>query len=399
MVRTLTENQINKLKYVLASKSLFDYCKIRDSESFYDEETAPYLQEICDAIQDFENDDNELLIINMPPRHGKSRTATNSASWLLGRNPHYKIMTGTYNTTLSTKFSKQVRNIIMQQSRKGKICFNDIFPLVKMKYGSASASMWGLDGNDEDNYLATAPNASSTGIGCDFLIIDDVIKTAYEANHSEYLEQIWTDWFKNTLYSRLEGKRKILVFMTRWSTKDLCGRLIEMFEEQGRKYRLISKKAYNPETGKMLNPNILTKRDYDLLIQTIGEDIVKANYEQEPIDIKGRLYTHFNEYDPADIQSIDNPDGKIIFKEIRCRADTADQGDDYLSMIIYGVTRDNRAYVLDIYYTQAPMEETEIEAAKRLFEYNPNWFRPESNNGRKRLGQKRNEKLQKYGWK
>ena len=69
MVRTLTENQINKIKMVLASKSLFDYCKIVDSEEFYNEEKAPYLKEICDAIQEFENDDNEALIICMPPRH------------------------------------------------------------------------------------------------------------------------------------------------------------------------------------------------------------------------------------------------------------------------------------------------------------------------------------------
>ena len=103
---TLTKEIQKEASCVLASLSLFDYCKIRDSATFYDEEQAPYLKEICDAIQEFENDDNELLIINMPPRHGKSRTATNAASCLLGRNPKYKIMTGTYNTILSTKFSK-----------------------------------------------------------------------------------------------------------------------------------------------------------------------------------------------------------------------------------------------------------------------------------------------------
>lgn len=159
--------QVNKAtekraKCQLASISLFDYCKIRDSEEFYNEENAPYLLEVCEGIEEFENDDNELLIVNMPPRHGKSRTATNSASWLLGRNSKYKIMTATYNTILSTKFSKQVRNIIMEQPRKNRICFSEIFPDVRIKYGSAGAGMWGLEGNDEDNYLATAPNSSST---------------------------------------------------------------------------------------------------------------------------------------------------------------------------------------------------------------------------------------------
>jgi len=242
--------------------------------------------------------------------------------------------------------------------------------------------MWGLDGNEEENYLATSPNGSATGIGCDFLIIDDVIKKKLEAYNIKYLNSIFEDWFTDTLYSRLEGKRKVLIFMTRWATKDLCGRLIQMLTEQGRKFRIISKKAYNPETDTMLNPNILNKFQYELLKQTIGPEIVLANYDQEPVDIKGKLYSSFQTYNRNNIKSKDNPDGTIVFKEVRAIADTADEGEDYLCMITYGVTHDNKAYVLDIYYTQDPMEITEKEAAKRLIQYQPNRFRPESNNGR-----------------
>ena len=65
----LTQSRVNKLKMVLASKDLFSYCQIVDDENFYNEETAPYLKEICDGIQEFENDDNEVLMIWMPPRH------------------------------------------------------------------------------------------------------------------------------------------------------------------------------------------------------------------------------------------------------------------------------------------------------------------------------------------
>lgn len=169
--------------------------------------------------------------------------------------------------------------------------------------------------------------------------------------------------------------------MTRWATGDMAGRLIKLFNEQKRKYRLISKKAYNKKEDKMLNPSILNRHQYELLVQTIGEDIVAANYNQEPIDIKGKLYKNFLTYNPADIKTIDNPEGKIVFKDIRARADVADQGDDYLSMVIYGVTADKKAYILDIYYTQDGGEITEVEAAKRLLKYNPYVFRPESNNG------------------
>ena len=370
-----------KAKCVLASLSLFDYCKIVDSDVFYDEEKAPYLKEMCDAIQEFENDDNEALIINMPPRHGKTRTVNNSVAWLLGRNPKYKIMEGAYNTELSRRSSKRVRNSIAMRPTQGRIVFNQVFPDVAIKDGSGSVDNWGLTGNDEENYLATAPNGSSTGIGADFLVLDDTIKRKYEAYHKEYLRVLFEDWFCDTLYSRLEGKRKIIIVMTRWATGDMAGRLMQMLDEQGRKYRLITKKAYDNKTDKMLNPSILNKQQYDNLCLTIGEDIVRANYDQEPVDLKGKLYKRFLTYNPSDIRTIDNPNGKIVFKDIRARCDTADTGDDYLCSIVYGVTADKRAYILDIIYTQEDMEETEEQVAQQLLKYNPYIFRPESNNG------------------
>ena len=88
----LKEQARRCMKIELAKRNLFDYCKYLDSEQFYDENTSPYLLEVCEGIQEFENDDNEALIINMPPRHGKTRTVNNAVNWLLGRNPQYKIM-------------------------------------------------------------------------------------------------------------------------------------------------------------------------------------------------------------------------------------------------------------------------------------------------------------------
>ena len=291
-------------------------------------------------------------------------------------------MEGCYNTQLSRRSSKIVRDRILQKPEEGRIVFNQVFPKVTIKDGSGSVDNWGVTGNQEDNYLATAPNAGSTGIGCDFLILDDTIKNKYEAYNKEILRKIFEDWFQDTLYQRLEGKRKIIIVMTRWSTGDIAGRLIKMFDEQGRKYRLVTKKAYDAVKDRMLNPSILNKDQYNLLIQTVGEDIVKANYDQEPVDIKGKLYPHYLTYNPADIRTSENLNGRIRFKDIRARADTADQGADYLSMIIYGVGLTGKtAYVLDIYYTQDPMEITEQEAAERLLKYNPTIFRPESNNG------------------
>lgn len=169
--------------------------------------------------------------------------------------------------------------------------------------------------------------------------------------------------------------------MTRWATGDLAGRLIEMLNEQHRKYRLITKKAYNPENNTMLNPKILNLEQYNNLILTIGQDIVDANYNQNPVDLKGKLYTHFNTYDINDIKTMENPNGLIEFKYIEAICDTADKGKDYLCSIVFGVTSDKKIYILDVVYTQDDMETTEKLICEQLLTYNPYIFRVESNNG------------------
>lgn len=104
-------------------------------------------------------------------------------------------------------------------------------------------------------------------------------------------------------------------------------------------------------------------------------EIVSANYQQEPMDIQGRLYTGFKTYEEL-------PEDKngSLFTRIGAYIDTADTGADYLCCIIYG-EYNMEAYILDVYYTDEPMEITEEEVAKRLYEYNVNVAYIESNNG------------------
>lgn len=51
------------------------------------------------------------------------------AQWVFGQNPKEKVMTGSYNETLSTTFSKAVRNGINTVKVDEKvIVYSDIFP-------------------------------------------------------------------------------------------------------------------------------------------------------------------------------------------------------------------------------------------------------------------------------
>ncbi|CYU41153.1 phage terminase large subunit [Streptococcus suis] len=355
-------------RFELARRDFFYYCHLMASD-FY-KPSRKYLVELCNDLQGFLSDDeHNVLVINEPPRHGKSRTAGMFVQWLLGNDNDKKIMTGSYNETLSTVFSKNVRNAIQEtKADEDVVVFNDIFPDTHIKYGDAAMNLWSLEGG-YNNYLATSPTGTATGFGADIIIVDDLIKNAEEANNATVLEKHW-EWFTNTMLSRLEEGGKIIIIMTRWHSQDLAGKALIELPKSDYKVKHISMKAYDEATDTMLCDEVLSKQAYLQKTKTMGADIASANYQQEPIDIKGRLYSGFKTY-------VDKP----TFKRISAYTDTADTGKDYLASYIYGITMDNEAYILDVVFTKEPMEVTEPLLAQKLAEWQVNTCDIESNNG------------------
>ena len=379
----LTEEQFKKVQFQarmeLARRDFWTFCKEK-APDFYKEDRR-YLKHICRELQEFYEDPNEkVMIINEPPRHGKSRSGGLFAQWVFGVAPHEKIITGSYNEQLSTTFSRGVRNDIMERkASKDKIVYSDIFPNTRIKRGNSAANLWSLEGQ-HISYLATSPGGTVTGFGATLMIIDDIVKNAEEAMNETVLENHWA-WFTNTMLSRLEKGGKVIIIATRWNTKDLSGRAIEHYKSIGIPVRLITEKALQDD-GTMLCEDVLDRGAYDLIVKTMGREIVEANYNQRPIDLVGRLYNlGFQTY--KELPTDDK--GQSVVEEICAYIDTADQGDDYLCCIIYAVFR-QQCYVLDVYFTKDGMEVTESEVAKRLREYEVNKAYIESNNGGRGFG-------------
>lgn len=372
----------------LARQRFYYYCKYK-APDFYNDD-RPYIQHLCDELQAFLESDDYALIINMPPRFGKSRTGQNLVEWALGKNNKLKIMTASYNETLSTTFSKGVRNSIMERKADPyRIVYTDVFPGVGISPGDARMDLWSLNGGYQ-NYLATSPGGTATGFGANLLVIDDLIKNAKEAYNDGLKEEHWR-WFTDTMLSRLEKGGKIIIIMTRWATNDFAGRAIEEFEKLGRKIRHINMKAMQDD-GNMLCDSILSAQEYEEKKILMGADIFLANYQQDPIDIKGRLYTSFKTY--TDIPR--DAGGTPLFHGIRNYTDTADAGDDYLCSIVYGIYQ-HEAYILDVLYTQKPMEYTEPATASMLMEHKVNLADIESNNGGKGFARNVKAIMQQHG--
>ena len=356
------------LQCELARREFWEYCKLLHKD-FYREDRE-FLKELCYKLQDFYYNDDEFMIVNEPPRHGKSFTATNFVEWVLGQNPLERIMSASYSHDLSKNFSKKVRGTISTEKIGENIVYSDIFSETKLKFGSSEAMKWQTDKSNQINYLATSPSGSATGFGCTLMVIDDLVKNAYEANNESILEAQY-EWFVNTMLSRREGKKKVLIIMTRWSSKDLAGKILEYVKENNISYSHINFKA-EQEDGTMLCPSIFDKKASDRAKQLMGEDIYEANYNQTPIDMKGCLYSNLQTY--SELPTV---------LEVCNYTDTADEGTDYLCSINYAICSDDKAYILDVIYTQDSMEITEPLVAGMLTKDNVNYAVIESNNGGK----------------
>ncbi|ABR46643.1 phage uncharacterized protein [Alkaliphilus metalliredigens QYMF] len=366
-----------------------EYCNRMNPEFF--RESRTFQDKVCKTIQAIyekklinpkTNKPYSILVINLPPGHGKSYTAGMFSTWAFGDSVSNQIISVSYNQTLSIRFAKMVREHIQDQEIEGDDNYyvvNSFFPSVKIKDGDGAMNLWSLEGAYM-SYLATSFDGSITGMRGNIGIIDDPIKNKSEAVNERVKEAHW-DWYKNTFLSRMvEGAIQIII-QTRWATDDLAGRVIANFPE---KTYVLEMPVLN-EKDEPLCDEILS---YDAIMDKKGgidEDIFEANYLQRPIDKKGSLYKEFKTYDVVDDEA---------FEDIIAYIDTADEGRDYLCMPIGGVIG-RLGYVKDIYYTDEAMEVTEEEVARRLHIYGVKNAIFESNNGGRGFARKVEDILRK----
>jgi predicted phage terminase large subunit-like protein len=158
------------------------------------------------------------IIINMPPRHTKSEFASYLLpAWLIGKNPALKIIQTTHTAELAVRFGRKVRNL-MEMSE-----YKEIFPDVDLKADSKAAGRWETAQGGE--YYAAGVGGAITGRGADLLIIDDP-HSEQDALSDTALENAY-EWYTSGPRQRLQPGGSIVVVMTRWSMKDLTGKLVK----------------------------------------------------------------------------------------------------------------------------------------------------------------------------
>ena len=214
------------------------------------------------------------LIINMPPRHSKSELASYlMPAWFLGRNPKLKIIQATMNTELATRFGRKVRDLIADPM------YTQIFPDTDLKQDSQAAGRWETSKGGE--YFAAGVGAAMTGRGTDLLIIDDphseqdaLSSTAYDMTY---------EWYTSGPRQRLQPGGSIIIVQTRWSKKDLTGRLLneQMKDTMADQWELIEFPAILP-SGNPVWPEFWNKDELLSVKASLSPTKWNAQWQQNP---------------------------------------------------------------------------------------------------------------------
>jgi predicted phage terminase large subunit-like protein len=221
------------------------------------------------------------LIINMPPRHTKSEFAsTYFPSWVLGRNPKLKVMQITHTAELAFRFGRRVRDIIDSPD------YQHVFPGVALKADSKSAGRWETNGGGEAFYSGIG--GAVTGRGADLLVLDD-IHSEQDALSPTALDNAW-EYYSSGPRQRLQPGGAIVIVMTRWSTKDLTGRLLsKQAEDHADQWEVVEFPAIFPETNKALWPEYWKIEELQGVKASIPVSKWEAQWMQNPTSEEGAI--------------------------------------------------------------------------------------------------------------
>ena len=190
----------------------------------------PYLRHIGNEIAQSVLQGNGRLIINCPPRHGKSELVSFwTPVWYLDLFPENYVMLASYGADIAEGFGRKVRNEIEQ----GDAC------RIALRHDSAAVGRFNtIEGG---GMYSVGVGGPLSGRGGHLMIIDDPYKNWEDSHSATYREKL-REWYQSTFLTRLEPGGSIIIAMTRWADDDLCSWILEQSQENpdGHQWKIIS---------------------------------------------------------------------------------------------------------------------------------------------------------------
>lgn len=230
---------------------------------------------LCDYLDKLACKEIRRLMVFMPPRHGKSELVSRKfPAYLLGRNPDTSIISCSYSADLASRMNRDVQRLIDSEK------YAELFPDTQLsnqhtrrfyetRYTRNNNMFEVVD--KKGTYRSSGVGGGITGMGGEYIIIDDPVKNREDADSATMREKVY-DWYTSTLYTRLEKDGCILLTLTRWHEDDLAGKLLKAAQEGADQWTILELPAvceYPP-------------KPYD--VRQEGEALWKWKYDEEALE-------------------------------------------------------------------------------------------------------------------
>ena len=294
------------------------------------------------------------LIVNLPPRHLKSHIASVALpAWWLGHDPSAQLICASYGEALAAKLSRDCRTLMTSAFYK---------QLFATRLSPTRAAADEFETTAHGFRLATSVGGVLTGRGADAIILDDPLKP--EEALSRAARERANAWFDNTLYSRLNDKRRgaIVLIMQRLHEEDLTGHVLAQED-----WDVVSFPAIAETDERFVYPTLKGEKEamrragealhaareplpvLAEIKRALGEYNFAGQYQQRPAPAGGGLIKRewFRTYEPAEAQA---PFARIV--QSWDTANKASELSDYSVCTTWGVLGGGRGsafYLLHVF--------------------------------------------------
>lgn len=249
-------------------------------------------------------------------------------AWFLGRYPHKKIIQCSNTAELAVGFGRKVRNLV------GAEDYQKIFKGIGLRSDSKAAGRWSTNKNGE--YFAIGVGGTVTGKGADLLILDDVHseqEAALAAGNPAVFDSVY-EWYTSGPRQRLQPGGSIVVVMTRWSKRDLTGRILQSSMERAGvdEWEVIEFPAIMP-SGEPLWPEFWSLKELEAIRAELPVTKWSAQYQQNPTSEEGAIlkrdwWRKWEKPDPPPVEYIMISADTALTKNTRS---------DYSAFTVWGV--------------------------------------------------------------
>jgi predicted phage terminase large subunit-like protein len=327
-----------------------------------------YLKLLAQRLTRVATGETKRLVITMPPRHGKTFMGSICLSaWILAHDASAKILVLSYGQDLADRIAYDIRDILRSE------WFQQAF---RTRISRDRAKLVDFVTTDGGNVRSLSIEGGVTGLGADYIIIDDPVEIK-DCDNAKRLERV-NELFDNEIQTRLDNPKKgcIVIIAHRISENDLPGHVLQkggwqqlklpLIATRRRTYDLENGEVWKREKGELLRPDAFTKRDIRRLRDS-KQPGFETLQQQNPggIDRLRIKVGYFSTFLPAELQVRELPVVLSIDPGLKGGPKNS------LTVIQAWAPKDGAHLLLDQWREQASYREFRSEVRLFILKYRP----------------------------